>query len=474
MDVAQRVALNTVVQLAARIVTLVLLLVAFGLVTRYLGVEGFGAYALVLAIVALAVSISDLGMTQIGVRELATRDAAHEQLVGSLFALRAAVAGAAALVLLAISPVVPYEDRVQSGLRIGAVAVFLLVLTGFPAIVFQARMRLHLAALAELVGSATGLVFVVVVTEADLGFSALIAATAAASCVSALTAFALASRLVRLHFRFARSEVRGLLAASLPVALFALLGILHFRIDTVLLSLLSSLDDVGTYSAAYRLPEQVLFVPALFVAAVYPLLAAYVAREDPQLGPTVSRSLTFLLLVAAPIAAATAVLGSDIIDLVAGSDFEDAVGPLRVLSLATVFFFTNTLFSSLLIVYHEQRRLALLIGAALIANVGLNLLLIPPFGPMGAAWATVVTEGASGALLAIWAVRLGALTLDLTALPRIAAATLGLAGVLAVTEGLPLAITIAAGIAAYCGLAYMFGVVRRSDLGLLTRRARPV
>jgi hypothetical protein len=45
--------------------------------------------------------------------------------------------------------------------------------------------------------------------------------------------------------------------------------------------------------------------------------------------------------------------------------------------------------------------------------------------------------------------------------------------VLVVTEALPLAITVAAGIAAYCGLAYMFGVVRRSDLGLLTRRARP-
>lgn len=474
MDVAQRVAFNTAVQIAARAGSLVLVLIAFGLVTRYLGVEGFGAYSLVLTFVALAVSIADIGLTQIGVRELAVREHAREELVGNLLALRVAVAGAAALVLVAISPFVPYEDRVQSGLRIGAAAVLVLVLAGLPAIVFQAAMRLHLAAVVELAASTTGLLFVVVVTQAELGFSALIAATALAACVSALIAFALAARLVSLRPRFAGAEVRRLLAASLPVALFSLLGILHFRIDTVLLSLLRSLDDVGTYSAAYRFPEQVLFIPALFIAAVYPLLAGYAARDDARIGPTVSRSLAFLLLIAFPLATVTAVLAPDLVDLVAGSGFDDAVGPLRVLAFATVFMFVNTLFSSLLIVYHEQRRLAWLIAVTLLANVGLNLLLIPPFGPIGAAATTVATEAASGTVLAVWAVRRGRLSLDLSPLPRIAGATLGMAVVLAATQAAPLGVTMAAGAVAYGGLAYLLGVVRRSDLALLlVRRARP-
>jgi O-antigen/teichoic acid export membrane protein len=474
VNIAQRVAFNTAVQIGARAVSLVLVLVAFGLVTRYLGVEGFGAYSLVVTFVALAVSIADIGLTQIGVRELAVREEAREELVGNLLALRVAVAGAAALVLVAISPVVPYEDRVQSGLRIGAAAVFVLVLAGLPGIVFQATMRLHLAAVVELVGSASGLLFVLVVTQAELGFSALIAATVLAACVSTVIAFGLATRLVRLRPRLAGPEVRRLLAASLPVALFSLLGILHFRIDTVLLSLLGSLDDVGTYSAAYRFPEQVLFVPGLFIAAVYPLLAGYAARNDPRIGPTVSRSLAFLLLIAFPLAAATAVLAPDLVDLIAGAGFEDAVDPLRLLAFATVFMFANTLFSSLLIVYHEQRRLAWLIAVALLANVALNLVLIPLFGPMGAAAATVVTEGASGAVLAVWAVRRGRLSLDLSPVPRIAAATLGMVVVLVASETAPLGVTAAAGVLAYCGLVYLLGVVRRSDLALLlVRRPRP-
>jgi O-antigen/teichoic acid export membrane protein len=299
-------------------------------------------------------------------------------------------------------------------------------------------MRLHLAALVELVGSASGLIFVLVVTQAELGFSALVATTVLAACISTLIAFVLAARLVRLRVRFGGQEVRRLLAASLPVALFALLGILHFRIDTVLLSLLGSLDDVGTYSAAYRFPEQVLFIPGLFIAATYPLLAGYAARDDPQIGATVSRSLAFLLPIAFPLTAATAVLAPDLIELVAGSGFDDAAGPLRVLAFAAVFMFANTLFSSLLIVYHEQRRLAWLIAVALLGNIAVNLVLIPLFGPMGAA-----------------------------------AATLGMAVVLAATEAAPLAVTAAAGVVAYGGLAYALGVVRRSDLALLlVRRPR--
>jgi O-antigen/teichoic acid export membrane protein len=267
--------------------------------------------------------------------------------------------------------------------------------------------------------------------------------------------------------------VRRLLAASLPVALFALLGILHFRIDTVLLSLLGSLDDIGTYSAAYRFPEQVLFIPGLFIAAIYPLLAGYAARDDPEIGATVSRSLAFLLLIAFPLTAATAVLAPDLIELVAGSGFDDAAGPLRVLAFAAVFMFANTLFSSLLIVYHEQRRVAWLIAVALHGNIAVNLVLIPLFGPMGAAAATLVTEGGSGAVIAVWAVRRGRLSLDLTPVPRIAAATLGMAVVLAATEAAPLAVTAAAGVVAYGGLAYALGVVRSSDLALvLVRRPR--
>ena len=61
-----------------------------------------------------------------------------------------------------------------------ALAAIALVLIGVPTIVFQSRLRLELAMLVEVVTSATTLILVVVVTTADLGFSAVCSRPSAA------------------------------------------------------------------------------------------------------------------------------------------------------------------------------------------------------------------------------------------------------------------------------------------------------
>ena len=177
MNVPQKVMVNTAVQLAGRTITIALTLVSFAIVTRYLGVEGFGAYSLVLTFLLLAVTIADLGMTPIGVRELARRPEETHRLLANLLGLRVVAAGVAALVLVGLSGVVQYEPRVQEGLRLVALAAIALVLVGVPTIVFQSRLRLELAMVVEVVTSATTLILVIVVTTADLGFSAVLLAT---------------------------------------------------------------------------------------------------------------------------------------------------------------------------------------------------------------------------------------------------------------------------------------------------------
>lgn len=470
MNVPQRVVFNTGIQLAGRTVSIVLSLVSFAIVTRYLGVAGFGAYSLVLTFLMLAVSIADLGMTPIGVRELARRSADAERLLGNLLGLRVLAAGGAALALFALSPLVQYETRVQQGLRLAALAAVALVLVGVPAIIFQSRLRLELAMLVEIVMSATTLIFVILVTAADMGFSAVVLATVGGSTLAAVTAYALARRLAPLRPRFERSELSKLTKASLPVGLFMLLGIVHFKIDTVLLSILKPLSDVGTYSVAYRFLEQVLFIPSFFVAAVFPIIASYRATGDPLLKLAIDKSFAFLVIVALPVAAASFVLAPDIIHLIAGDEFEAAVTPLRILVFASIFFFTNALFSSLLVIYELERQMVVLAASVVVGNVALNLVLIPQFSYTGAAVATVITEACGGIAMMIWAMRSVGATVDLSPLPRILGATAGMVAVLWATLALPLLVTVAAGAVVYAVLAYLLGVVSRSDLALLAPR----
>ena len=474
MNIPQRVAFNTTVQLVARLGAITLALISFALVTRYLGVSGFGEYALVLAFLALLVPISDLGLTAIGVRELAAHRDEEETLVGDLLGLRIAVALIASVLLVAVSPLFPYSEQVESGLRLAAIGLFALVLSGLPLIVFQSRQRLELSALVDFVTAAATLLFVIIATQADLGFNALILATVLAGFAAVVVGFIFASRLVRLRPRFDRTRAKILLAAALPVGAFLMFSVAQLRIDTVMLSLLKPVEDVGVYGAAYRFLEQALFFPGLFMAAVYPILAVLIANRDPGLQVAIDKSLTFLLATAIPLAAGSFILAPDIIRLLAGEDFTESVEPMRILAFAAVFAFTTALFSSLLVLLGRQRQLLVLVAAAFALNVALNLILIPPFSYLGAASASVATQAFFGMSLAIAALRQGHLSLHLAQLPRIVVATAGMCGVLWLTAPLPLGVTVIAGLVSYAAMSYLLGIVTRADLDLLRARRASV
>jgi O-antigen/teichoic acid export membrane protein len=474
VNIPQRVAFNTTVQLLARLGAIALALVSFGLVTRYLGVEGFGEYALVLAFLALLVPISDLGLTAIGVRELAAHRDEEETLIGDLLGLRIAVALIASVLLVAVSPLFPYSNQVESGLRLAAVGLFALVLSGLPLIVFQSRERLELSALLDFVTAAATLLFVIVATQADLGFNALILATVLAGFVSVVVGFGFGSRLVRMRPRFDRPRAKILLGAALPVGVFLMFSVAQLRIDTVMLSLLKPVEDVGVYGAAYRFLEQALFFPGLFMAAVYPILATLIANRDPGLQVAIDKSLTFLLATAIPLAAGAFVLAPDIIRLLAGEDFTESVEPMRILVFAAVFAFTTALFSSLLVLLARQRQLLVLVVAAFALNVVLNLILIPPFSYVGAASASVATQAFFGMSLAIAALRQGHLSLHLAQLPRIVLATAGMCGVLWLTSPLPFGVTVIAGLVSLAAMSYLLGIVTRADIDLLRGRRASV
>jgi O-antigen/teichoic acid export membrane protein len=168
------------------------------------------------------------------------------------------------------------------------------------------------------------------------------------------------------------------------------------------------------------------------------------------------------------------VLAPEILRLLAGEDFAESVEPMRILSFAAVFAFTTALFSSLLVLLERQRELLLLVVAAFVLNVTLNLILIPPFSYLGAASASVATQAFFGVSLAVAALRQGHLSLHLAQLPRIVLATAGMCVVLWLTSSLPFGVTAVAGLVSYAAMSYLLGIVTRADLDLLRARRASV
>lgn len=392
MNVSQRVLYNTIAQIAGKVALLLASLVTLRLATSYLGVDGFGEYAIVLALAPILLVFADLGISTLLARELAQAPERREELAGTLLWFRLAASAVVVLGSLAVVPFLPYDHHVRVGILIACAGVSLLSIGSFATPFFQVSLRLDLVALLDCVTAALTIGLVAAVTLLDLGFYALVGVNAVVGVANVAFASLLVRRFWRPSLRLDRVLARRLVADGLPLAAVIVLGLLHFRLDAVLLSLLRSPEDVGVYTVAYRFLEQALVLPVVFMAAVFPLLAVAVRAGDAA--EVVRKAFSFLLLVALPLSLGLVVLAGPLVTLVAGDGFEDAVTPLRILAPALVFTFVNAVFAGVLIALNRQRALIVVSLAGLTLNVLANLYAIPRFGYVGAAVTTVISEGA--------------------------------------------------------------------------------
>jgi O-antigen/teichoic acid export membrane protein len=393
VNVSQRVLYNTVAQIAGKGALLLASLVTLRLATSYLGVDGFGEYAIVLALAPILLVFADLGISTLLARELAQAPERGEELAGTLLWFRLAASAVVVLGSLAVVPFLPYDHHVRVGILIACAGVSLLSIGSFATPFFQVSLRLDLVALLDCATAALTVGLVAAVTLFDLGFYALVGVNAVVGVANVVFASLFVRRFWRPSLRLDRGLARRLVADGLPLAAVIVLGLLHFRLDAVLLSLLRSPEDVGVYTVAYRFLEQALVLPMVFMAAVFPLLAVAVRAGAGDAAEVVRKASSFLLLVALPLSLGLVVLAGPLVTLVAGDGFEDAVTPLRILAPALVFTFVNAVFAGVLIALNRQRALILVSLAGLTLNVLANLYAIPRFGYVGAAVTTVISEG---------------------------------------------------------------------------------
>lgn len=361
-------------------------------VARYLGPADFGRYNFALALSLIVASVASLGLDSILVRELVREPAREPELLGTALLMRlaggliaqlAAVAAAAAL-------------RPGDGLAVALTAVVALggVLQASTVVDlwFQARVAARDAVLARnLAFLAAALLRVGLI----LAGAPLIAFAAAYSAEALLGALAVTAAYGRrggrpLGWRPSLARARRLLADSWPLILGGILVNMYLRIDQVMIGQLRGDAELGVYSGAVRLAEIYPLVPGAIIAATLPAIVA--AREgDPALyAGRLRRLYALVVAIGYTCALALTLAARPLVELLLGPGYADAVPQLAVLAWAGVFVGLGLARSSFLTSENYTRLHLATVAAGCAANVGLNWLLIPPLGGLGAAVASLV------------------------------------------------------------------------------------
>ncbi|HEY6962937.1 MAG TPA: oligosaccharide flippase family protein [Gaiellaceae bacterium] len=181
--------------------------------------------------------------------------------------------------------------------------------------------------------------------------------------------------------------LRRMLAYGARVQVGAIFTTLNYRLDVLVLQFFRPLRDVGYYVIAQIMAELVTMLSSGFGLSVLPLVTA--ADEKGDATDLTLRSLRHHGTLTVVAIVLDAVFGTAVVWWAYGADYHPAIVPMLVLLPGMWFLGTGTVVTNDLRGRGRPGTASALAGAAVTVTVLLDLLLIPPFGVLGAAVASV-------------------------------------------------------------------------------------
>ena len=186
--------------------------------------------------------------------------------------------------------------------------------------------------------------------------------------------------------------MKEIVKTAFPLGIAFFFSSIYFYIDSVMLSKMRGDIEVAIYSVAYNLALAILFIPAVYTNAIYPVMSRYYKTSKENLIYLYKKSFKYLYIIGLPISAGLYILASRIIVFLYGKEYLSSVIAFQIISWFLFIKFLNYLMAYALSSVDQQNSRMIGQGLTAVFNVVLNLILIPKMGYVGAAVSTFFTE----------------------------------------------------------------------------------
>jgi len=468
-----RAAVDVAIQVVGRALNLIPGVVVTVLLTRALGDEGFGQWSTALATVQIAMYAGEFGLEQVAVRHAAADRSREPEWIGGLLTLRLAIA-LPVTVVCAVAQLVIADSAEMRAAGLLLSGTLLLSALSSARMAFQLRVRNDLSILVMTLNSVLWTAGVIAIAAGDGGMVAFAAAFLGSAVVSSALGLWLAVRMSRPKLRGARRVWRDLARIGIPVGIAGLLVTAYVKLDQVLLFALAGPEDAGLYGAVYRILDQAQFIPIALMTTLFPMIAAAWPADRERVRRLSQLIIEYLVMFSLPVLGFTIVASEPLVLLLFGEEFAEADRALPILMGAFVVICFGYLAGHLVIVLELQRLFLRNAAIALVFNVVANVILIPPYGFVAAAWVTLATEVMVTAMTLVPQLRALELRLRTGRLLRVLAAALAMTlAVLALhSGGAPLGVLVAAAALTYPAALAITGALRPGDVRALLSMRR--
>lgn len=369
-------------------------------VARYLGPEQFGLLSFATAFVGLFGAIAGLGLQSIVVRDIVRDPIGKELTLGTAAVLQFFGGLLAYVILLASILWLRPEDALAKALVSILGTMMLFKVSEVALYWFESQV---LSKYSVWVQNGAFLVFaaikvVLIIEQAPLiAFAWATMAEALTVALLLLVTLGLHGPRLR-HLRWTLVRAKDLLADSWPLLLSGMAIMIYMKIDQIMLGQMIGDDAVGIYSAAVRVSEVWYFIPMMITASVFPAILEAKKCSEVQYYQRLQYLYDLMVWLSLAVALPMTFMSTPIVTLLFGEAFATSGPVLAIHIWAAVFVFLGVASSQWFLAENRQVLSLQRTVFGAIVNIALNFLLIPEFGPIGAASATVLAQFSVGVI----------------------------------------------------------------------------
>ena len=364
------------------------------LVARYLGPTQFGVLSYATSLIALFAVAGHMGLSGLVIRDLVSHPESVPQTMGTSFVLK--MVGYLFSLLLVFIFALTTKDSQDGEFWILLILASALIFQPINVLDFwfQSRLEAKFTAIAKTIA----LISVSIIKIGCIFLGAHLIAFAVANTVQVI----LTSLVLILYYyrrsphsfkswRFSSARAKKLFSQSWIIFLGSIFAVIYLKVDQIMLKWLVSSEEVGIYAVSASLSEAWYFVPSAIVISVFPRLIKLRESDSIHFSKRLQHLFDLLFISALAVALIITLTSQPLINIFFGHEYSGAAPILTVHIWAALFIFMRAAFSKWVLIENFLIFSLITHGFGALVNVGLNFLLIPLYGGLGAAYATLIS-----------------------------------------------------------------------------------
>lgn len=395
----KNIILNVMWALLGKIAALFSTLIAGIFIARHLGPEQYGLMNYVVSVVTLFTVIANFGTTEIILRELSRKDFEKEAILGSAFFIRICFA-ILSFILICVYLVFSNEEKHTIVLILIYSSIIFINCFDIIRLYFTSIIENKYIVKSELFRSIIGLIIKIILLFFNANIDAFVLALSIDFFLLSfgyIKAYKLKVGTIRKWY-VDFNIVKKIINYSFPLLISSAAVIIYQRIDQVMIGKMLDNKSVGYFSCAISFITIVTFIPSIAIQTTSPLLVKYWQTNKSKYETESQKIMNITIWTTILICTLIALFSEFIINITYGQEYAKSIPVLQVLVFKAVGTALLSIGGQLIIIENIHKWAFIRNILSCIVCVILNYYMIPMWGIMGTAWATIITVVFTGCL----------------------------------------------------------------------------